>query len=312
MSAPPPVGRGTGPTERPLPSPTAFLTGEAGTPGGPRRLVLRRVQDRLLDARLALSRAGARMNRAAAAVPARDVLVVSVYRAGEARPGAAGSPTLAAALDELAASRHSPRVALGAMGPAAPALADRTVAAGLGGGKFENLNEVLAAAGGAEPDWALVVDDDVVLPPRFLDRFLGVCECLDLALAQPAQTLASFAAWPVTRRRPGLLARETRFVEIGPVTAFGREALAALTPFPPLRYGWGLDLHWAALAADRGWRLGIVDALPVRHEHAAVAASYSSSDAIEEARRFLAEHAFIDQARALETVRAHGLSAPLR
>ena len=42
-------------------------------------------------------------------------------------------------------------------------------------------------------DWTLVVDDDVELPTRFLDRFLGVCEHLSLALAQPAQTLASQA-----------------------------------------------------------------------------------------------------------------------
>jgi hypothetical protein len=182
------------------------------------------------------------------------------------------------------------------------------VATHLAGGKFANLNAVLAAAGDAgAPDWTLVVDDDVVLPRRFLDRFVGVCEHLDLALAQPAQSLASHAAWPVTRRRAGSLARETRFVEIGPVTCFRRDALAALAPFPELRFGWGLDLHWAAVAGERGWRLGIVDALPVRHEHAAVAGAYSSRDAIEEARAFLAEHAFVDSTTASEPVRVHPL-----
>jgi hypothetical protein len=273
-----------------------------GSPGGPGGRLLRRARDRALDARLALSRAGARLDRAAAAIPPRDVLVVSAYRPG--------GRLLPAALDELAGTRHSLRVALGSMGRPDPALAAGTVATDLDGGKFENLNQVLAAAGQAA-DWTLVVDDDVVLPPRFLDRLLALGERLDLSLAQPAQTLNSFAAWPVTRRRAGVLARESRFVEIGPVTLFRRDALALLTPFPPLRYGWGLDLHWAAVAADRGWRLGIVDALPVRHEHAAVAASYSSRDAIEEARRFLAHHPFLDRARALETVRRYGLSAQL-
>jgi len=132
---------------------------------------------------------------------------------------------------------------------------------------------------------------------------VAVCERLDLALAQPAQSLASHAGWPITRRRGGSMARETRFVEIGPVTCFRRDAWAALTPFPPLRFGWGLDLHWAALAAERGWRVGIVDALPVRHEHAEVAGSYSPDDAIEEARWFLADHPFVDSERASETVR---------
>ena len=82
--------------------------------------------------------------------------------------------------------------------------------------------------------------------------------------------------------------RETRFVEIGPLTAFGRRAAAELLPFPELRFGWGLDLHWAALAAERGWRLGVVDATPVRHEAATVGSAYRTADARAEAASFLA------------------------
>ena len=82
-------------------------------------------------------------------------------------------------------------------------------------------------------------------------------------------------------------------VEIGPLTAFGRHAAAELLPFPELRFGWGLDLHWAALARERGWRLGIVDALAVRHEDSPVGAAYSADAAIEEAQRFLADRAYL-------------------
>jgi hypothetical protein len=143
------------------------------------------------------------------------------------------------------------------------------VAEELTGGKFENLNRVLEAAGASTagapaPDWTIAIDDDVRLPRAFLDRFVAVCEAFDLDLAQPAQTLRSHSAWKVTRRRPATLVRETRFVEIGPVTAFGRAAAAELVPFPELRYGWGLDLHWAALAAERGWRRGRGLPLPRR------------------------------------------------
>ena len=274
-----------------------FTSGQRGSPGGRVLRTLRRLDDRLLGARLAL--AGRRLDRLAAAVPERRVLVVSIYR-----PGGGDLPR---ALANLRETRHSLRVALGSTGAAHEALADDTVATSLTGGKYENVDAVLRAAGGEPADWVLVVDDDVVLPRRFLDRFLGVCEDLGLALAQPAQSSASFAAWPHVRRRRGCLARETRFVEIGPVTCFRRDALAALSPFPPLRYGWGLDLHWGAVAEDRGWRLGIVDALPVRHEQAAVAASYSSDDAIEEARAFLAGRPFVNSRRAGEVVRAHPL-----
>ena len=87
-------------------------------------------------------------------------------------------------------------------------------------------------------------------------------------------------------------------MEIGPVTAFGAPAAAELLPFPELRFGWGLDLHWAALAAQHGWRLGVVDALPVRHERAPVAAAYAHDEAIEEAAGFLAERPYLPGARA--------------
>jgi hypothetical protein len=270
-----------------------LLPGERTTPAR-----LAALADRLLDARLALARSGARLDELGAGVPAREVLVLSIQRPGGGE--------LAGALDELRRTRHSLRVALGSMGDPDPSLARDTVATHLDGGKFENLNAVIETAGG-EADWVLVVDDDVRLPVRFLDRLLGVCERLGLVLAQPAQSRASFAGWPHTRRRAGSMARETRFVEIGPVTCFRSDAFRELTPFPPLRYGWGLDLHWGAVAAERGWRLGIVDALPVRHEHAAVAAAYSSRDAIEEARAFLTGRPFVDSSRASEVVRTHPL-----
>jgi hypothetical protein len=151
----------------------------------------------------------------------------------------------------------------------------------------------------------VVVDDDVTLPGRFLDRFIGLLERFDLAMAQPAQSRSSHAAWSVTRRRPGALLRETRFVEIGPVTAFRRDAAEELIPFPPLRFGWGLDAHWAAVAEQHGWRMGVADSLTVRHEEGAVAATYSGDAAIEEAREFLAERPYVPAARLQETLAVH-------
>ena len=97
------------------------------------------------------------------------------------------------------------RIALGSTGPADEPLREHTVAEDLGGGKFENLNRVLEAAGApADADWTIVLDDDVRVPRAFLDRFVGVCEAFELDLAQPAQTLRSHSAWKVTRRRPAI------------------------------------------------------------------------------------------------------------
>jgi hypothetical protein len=276
-----------------LPDPGSFLSGEHGEVGG-RRGALRRAADAALDRWLAASGTLRAIDAAAATrVPPRSVLVASVYRP----PG----DRLSVALQALHSDRHEVRVKLGSTGTAT---LSGTVAHDLAAGKFENLNALIGdAAGGA--DWLLVVDDDVVLPPRFLDRMVALAELFDLALAQPAQSLASHAAWEVTRRRPRSLLRETRFVEIGPVTLFSRAAASELIPFPPLRLGWGLDLAWAATAAERGWRLGIADALAVRHEASPVGASYSTAAAVEEAQRFLATRPYLSSAAAREMLATH-------
>jgi hypothetical protein len=282
------------------PDPASFSSGESGHVAGLRRVLARRGADLVLDAAERLRGVPRRLDRLAASTPPRSVLALSIYR-----PGAELAPAVAA---ELARSRHSVRLALGSTGAADPALAPHTVACGLEGGKFPNLNRVLDRLG-ERPlegvDWLLVVDDDVVLPPRFVDRFLGLCEAFELDLAQPAQSLRSHAAWRVTRRRAASALRRTRFVEIGPVTAFGRRAAAELVPFPELRYGWGLELHWAAVAAERGWSLGIVDATRVRHERSPVASAYGHAEAVAEARRFLRDRSFVPSAAAQETLARH-------
>ena len=100
--------------------------------------------------------------------------------------------------------------------------------------------------------------------------------------------------------------RETSFVEIGPVTAFARSHLPALLPFPQLRMGWGLDVHWAALAREHGWRCGVIDAVAIRHRAAPAADAYSREAAVAEARAFLAERPYLSAERGA----AHARDAP--
>ena len=273
-----------------------FLSGDAGDVTSVRRRLKRSAGELAYEALDRAALVTRRADRLARGQAPRRVLVIGVYRPASLLPEA---------LPALASPKHDVSFALGATGTADPALAAHTVAEGLEGGKFENLNRVLDAAGAADADWLLAIDDDVRLPSRFLDRFVALCERFGLDLAQPAQTLRSHSAWKVARRRPASLVRETRFVEIGPVTAFGRRARERLLPFPELRFGWGLDLHWAAVAAQAGWRLGVVDAVPVRHESRLVAAGYASGDAVDEAARFLAERPYLPASSAGDVVAVH-------
>jgi hypothetical protein len=192
-----------------------------------------------------------------------------VLALGIERPGS----IMDAARAELLRSRHDVEVITAPPG-------DR--------GKFENLNALLAAHPPGGFDWLLVVDDDVALPRGFLDAFLYAAERAGLRLAQPAHRLHSHAAWAVTRRHPGATVRETTFVEIGPVTAFHRDTFDVLLPFPEaLRMGWGLDVHWAAVATAHGWPIGVVDATPIGHTQRPAASDYPRDAAVAEARAFL-------------------------
>jgi len=276
------------------PDPSLFLSGESGTVAGVRLGVTRRVADAALGAAGALTFTGPRLDRLAARQEPRSVLVLSVYRPRS---------MLVDALPRLSSRRHRVHHAFGSTGPLEPALAAHTVATEMKGGKFENLNALLAAAPPLDYfDWVLVVDDDVGLPPRLVDRFVALCETLGLDLAQPAQTRRSHAAWRVTRRRAFSLARRTPYVEIGPVTGFRAGVASELMPFPPLRFGWGLDNHWGALARERGWRLGVIDCLPVRHESQRVASAYAHADAKVEARAFLRDRPYVPTAEAQRTL----------
>jgi hypothetical protein len=267
---------------------------------GLRRVVTRRTADVALDLLSRVDGTDRRLDERAARGAPRTVLVLSIYRPE--------SQLILSTARELVASRHRVRLAFGSTTAAHPELAAETLVEHVEGGKFPNLNRVLEGLGPdglAQADWVLVVDDDVRLPHSFLDRFLALCEAFELDLAQPAQTLRSHAAWRVTRRRPRSLLRRTRFVEIGPVTAFSRRAADALMPFPELRYGWGLELHWSARAERAGWRLGIADAVPVRHEVQPVASTYGHAEAIAEAQAFLADRPFVPGPEAARTLEAH-------
>lgn len=270
-------------TLAPAPTPASddFLSGESGIVSGVRAVTLARSRDLIGDA-FSLAQ-GPALRRAARVSPPRHVLVATIEHLDAPN-------VLDAALAELRRSRHSITIARTGVGEL---------------GKFENLNVLLGDRPLDEFDWLLALDDDVVLPRHFLDEFLMLAERFDFTLAQPAHRALSHAAWSVTRRHPGVLARQTALVEIGPVTAFHWRAFPTLFPFPPLRYGWGLDAHWAAAAQTAGWRAGVIDATAIQHALRPVASTYTHAAAIAEARSFLAERPYLAAGDANRTLATH-------
>ena len=273
-----------------------FLSGESGTVGGVDE-IRRGIRDEAVNVWELASGRRLRLEVAARrAPPARRVLVLGVERP-EHHALAQGIR------EELLRSRHLVELHFQPPGEL---------------GKFENLNRMLAERAGEigrtgeedaptipDHDWLLLIDDDILLPRGFLDRFLFLAERFSLDLAQPAHRMRSHAAWSVTRRRPFSVVRETPFVEIGPVTAFSRRTFSALLPFPSLRMGWGLDAHWAALAREHEWRCGVLDAVSIRHRAAPAASAYSREAALAEARAFLAERPYLPAREIQRTLATH-------
>jgi hypothetical protein len=260
-----------------------FVSGTSGIVIGPRATGRALAADALSTAAAWSMLLPWRLRRAAARWPRRRVLALSVERVGQ--------PTLLApARRELERTRHQ-------LSFRSLPVADR--------GRFENLNRLLEATPASGHDWLLVIDDDVLLPAGFLDAFVFLAERFELRLAQPAHRARSHAAWRVTRRRRGSVVRETGFVEIGPVVGFHATTFGAVLPFPALRIGWGVDLHWSALAREHAWRIGVIDATPIGHGLRPTAASYDRADALAETRRFLADHRYVPAAEANRTLVRH-------
>jgi glycosyltransferase involved in cell wall biosynthesis len=157
--------------------------------------------------------------------------------------------------------------------------------------KYSLLNRLLAEEDLADYDFVLTTDDDIVLPDRFLDLFLGVQAGLGFDLAQPARTLNSYVDHPIVLQQRGVVARRTLFVEIGPLVSFGREIYDLVFPFDETNpMGWGFDNVWSHLLRERGKSEGIVDAVPVDHSIRKPVAHYEWADAVADRERFLAQH----------------------
>jgi hypothetical protein len=228
-----------------------------------------RAVDTLFDSAIALTGGRRKIRAMVSETPKFRILITGV--AVPRRPGA-----MEAVVSQLSQSKHDITVSIVPMADA---------------GKFENLNTALARAG--EPlhsfDWIIATDDDVGLPPDFLDEFIALAHAANLKIAQPAHRFWSYCSWWITQRHWGSLVRETNFVEIGPLNAFHRDAFDALMPFPPTRWCFGLDAYWTDVAHRNSWKIGVVDGTPLEHQKPPME-SYGFSDAANEGREFLKAH----------------------
>jgi len=149
-------------------------------------------------------------------------------------------------------------------------------------GKYELLSRLLERADLESYDYLVICDDDIHMPEDFLDRFLALQAWLGFALAQPARTRGSYINHQIVEQQPRLVARQTRFVESGPVVSAHRSVFDLILPFDlssPM--GWGYENIWAYRLSQAGFNMGIIDATAVDHSLRAPTALYSAGKAYE-------------------------------
>lgn len=181
--------------------------------------------------------------------------LVCVYRSRNA-------PVVRDLIEQLPAG--SP-VALWSLDGAVPSdLAERTSGSGPGN-RSVLLNRLVAEL--TTPVDALVVsDDDVRFAIGDLSRLVDAGRRLRLDVYAPAHLASSHASWDFTRRRRLTFARVTDFVEQGPLLVLSAIGRGVVLPLPEdVGMSWGVEVRWWQAARARSARLGIVDAVAVRH-----------------------------------------------
>jgi hypothetical protein len=108
-------------------------------------------------------------------------------------------------------------------------------------------------------------DDDICTDAATITRLFRDVERHELELAQPALTIDSYFATPITLANTLFTLRYTTMVEImAPV--LDRRLMATVAPyFAGTRTGFGLDYFWHRLTSDPNRKVAILDQVTVTH-----------------------------------------------
>ncbi len=173
--------------------------------------------------------------------------------------------------------------------------------------KFALLNRLLKPSDTDDFDFVFACDDDIYLPQGFLPAYIAHQRMLDFAVAQPSRAWHSHFDHAFALRRPWLQARQTRFVECGPLVSFRRDAACLLLPFDQEEGMWGIDLVWPAVIERHGLTMGIVDAVPVDHSVRPQASTYDKSYQYAAMGEYLSKRPHIPMQEAFTVVKRYPL-----
>lgn len=172
--------------------------------------------------------------------------------------------------------------------------------------KFTLMNQLLQQENLQNYDFILFSDDDVTLPQGFLESYIEAQGRYDFALAQPARAWHSFYDHKMVLRKPWLKARQTQFVEIGPVFSLDARAAKIILPFDESSpMGYGYDFCWPVGIATAGLKMGIIDSVSVDHSYRPQGAAYSTAQNNSMMNHYLSANAHLPKGEAMRVMKTH-------
>lgn len=199
---------------------------------------------------------------ATAAAPAHNapriespaLLVLMVYRATNVR-------LVQAFLRQVGAGAD---IRLWALDETAPELETNTIGCGPGT-RFTNFNRLYHSKPVREDAWVVLADDDFLFVRGSLARTINLMKQANFALAQPGQSVLGWWTSLFNIARPLLVARDTNYVEQGPLVIASPEFAKQILPLPESDgMGWGIEAEWYR-KKEYGVRFGIIDDCRIVH-----------------------------------------------
>jgi len=182
------------------------------------------------------------------------VTILMVYRKRNAR-------FVQLFLDEVGAGAD---VRLWALDETDPALEMHTAGSGPGT-RFTHFNHLYQSRPSRDDSWVVLADDDFLFVRGGLLRTINLMKRAGFALAQPGQSAMGWWTSTFNIARPFLVARDTNYVEQGPLVIVSPDFAKHILPLPESDdMGWGIEAVWFR-KKEHGTRFGIIDDCRIVH-----------------------------------------------
>jgi hypothetical protein len=154
-------------------------------------------------------------------------------------------------------------IRLWALDAVAPELESYTLGCGPGL-RSTHLNWLYRAKPVPDEPWVVIADDDVFFVKGSIQQSIELMKRAGFSLAQPGHSLLSWWTNVYNVSRPFLLARDSNYVEQGPLIIVAPDFVHEILPLPEDGdMGWGIEAEWYQRRA--GLRFGVIDAYRMVH-----------------------------------------------